>query len=186
MKEPNFQMESQKYTHIAEVDFETSEVDKKYADGLGKVDDCETLFIESSSGLQHENIVHTLEDTLKLIIECNGALGYTLSQLKKCNFESALKKSTFGIQVIKDTLTISHMQLKENLKCKFVELIFAQVLANWSNRYSWVKVFELVAKLYQRLLEEADVTADMKKEHIGLVSVPRERTLSSHLELSPF
>jgi hypothetical protein len=85
-------VESQKYTHIAKVDFESSEVDKKYADGLGKADDCETLFIESSSGLQHENIVPTLEDTLKLIIECNGALCYILSQLKKCNFELALKK----------------------------------------------------------------------------------------------
>jgi hypothetical protein len=76
------------------------------------------------------------------------------------------------------------MQLKENLKCKFVELISAQVLANWSNRYSWVKMFELVATLYLRLLEEAGVTADMEKEHIGLVSVPRERALSAHLELA--
>lgn len=115
-------VESQKYTHIAEVDFEASEVDKKYADGLGKVDGCESVFIESLSGLQQEHFVHTLEDTIKLVIECNGALSYILSQLNRCNFKTALKKSTFGIQVIKDTITVSQMQLKENLKWKFVEL----------------------------------------------------------------
>ncbi|KAI9487559.1 MAG: hypothetical protein EXX96DRAFT_605487 [Benjaminiella poitrasii] len=73
----------------------------------------ESLFIESSSGLLQENISHTLEDTLKLLVECNGALCYILSHFKNSRFKTVLKKPTFGVQVIKDRITLSKMNLKE-------------------------------------------------------------------------
>ena len=77
-------VETQTYAQIAEVDFVPAEGKKKYADGLGKLNNYETLFIESSS--------YTLEDTLKSICD----LFYILSQFNKCSFQTALKRSLFG------------------------------------------------------------------------------------------
>jgi hypothetical protein len=42
-------------------------------------------------------------------------------------------------------------------------------------------MFELIATLYLCLIEEAGVTVTMKKENDGLISVPRDETLSSRL-----
>ncbi|KAI8077642.1 hypothetical protein BDF21DRAFT_341696, partial [Thamnidium elegans] len=86
----------------------------KYADGLGRLNNHESLFIETSSGITRENVNHTLKDTLKFICECNGALFYVLSHLNNCNFQTALKRSTFGIQVIKNTITLSKINLKND------------------------------------------------------------------------
>ncbi|CAO3677564.1 unnamed protein product [Rhizopus microsporus] len=68
-------VETQTYAQIAEVDFVPAE---------GKLNNYETLFIESSS--------YTLEDTLKSICD----LFYILSQFNKCSFQTALKRSLFG------------------------------------------------------------------------------------------
>ncbi|KAG2208091.1 hypothetical protein INT47_010453 [Mucor saturninus] len=96
-------VENQKYAQIVKVDYDTTSTDRKYADGLGKTNSPEVLFIESSSGLLQENISHTLEDTLELLVECNGALCYILGHFKNSRLKTALKKTAFGVQVIKDT-----------------------------------------------------------------------------------
>ncbi|ORE05431.1 hypothetical protein BCV72DRAFT_209339, partial [Rhizopus microsporus var. microsporus] len=94
----------------------------------------EALFIEFSSGLLQENISHTLEDALKLLVECNGALCYIFSHFKNSRFKAALKKSTFGVQAIKDTVTLSKMNLKKDRLWEFVELRSANISTNWSGR----------------------------------------------------
>ncbi|CAO3639361.1 unnamed protein product [Mucor hiemalis] len=174
-------VETQKYAQIAEVDYEAAGTDRKYADGLGKSNNSETLFIESSSGLLQENISHTLEDTLKLLVECNGALCYILSHFKNSRFETALKKSTFGVQVIKDTITLSKMNLKGDKMWKFVEIRSATIPTSWSDRFSWVKMFELIATLFLCLREEEQVDMELKKENAGLNFVPKEETLAALL-----
>ncbi|GAA5799690.1 hypothetical protein HPULCUR_005107 [Helicostylum pulchrum] len=82
----------------------------------------EALFIESSSGLLQGNIPHTLEDALKLVVEYNGALYYILSRFKNSRFQAALEKSTFDVQIIKDSITLSKINLKEDGLWDFVEL----------------------------------------------------------------
>ncbi|KAI9273833.1 hypothetical protein EDC94DRAFT_510359, partial [Helicostylum pulchrum] len=106
--------ETQKYAQIAETNFVSANVDRKYADGLGKLNGYESLFIESSSGTVQKNVDHTLEDTLKLICECNDAFFYILSQSNRCSFQTALKRSTFGVQIIKNSITLSKMNLKND------------------------------------------------------------------------
>lgn len=101
-----------------------------------------------------EDVNHTLEDTMKLISECNGALCYVLSQYNKCSFETALKRRTFGIQIIKNTITLSQMSLKKDLMWKFVELRAAHVPTSWDDRFDWMKMFELLATLYPSLIEQ--------------------------------
>ncbi|KAI8083877.1 hypothetical protein BDF21DRAFT_451400 [Thamnidium elegans] len=89
---------------------------RKYADGLGKVNNRVVLFIESSGAILQENINHTLEDTLKLLVECNGTLCYILSHFKNSRFH-----------IIKDTITLSEINLKEDGLWKFVKLRFAGI-----------------------------------------------------------
>ncbi|CEP19194.1 hypothetical protein [Parasitella parasitica] len=175
-------VETQKYAQIEEVNFVIADVDKKYADGLGKLQNHESLFIESSSGITQEN-VNTLEDTLKLICECNGALFYILSQFNKCSFETALRRSTFGVQVIKNTLTLSKMNLKNATQWKFVELRSAIVPTKWDDRFEWVAMFELMASLYLKLIEQEQVIMDIKKENSGLEYVAAKDTFSARLNM---
>ncbi|KAG1042672.1 hypothetical protein G6F43_011838 [Rhizopus delemar] len=156
-------VETQKYTQIVGVDYASASTDRKYADGIGKTNNYEALFIESSS------------------VECNGALCYILSHFKNSRFKTALKKSTFGVQVIKDTVTLSKMNLKEDRLWKFVELRSANIPTNWSDRFNWVKMFELIATLFLCLKEEKRVDMEMKKENSGLTVVPKEETLAALL-----
>jgi hypothetical protein len=163
--------------------FVLANADKKYADGLGKLQNYESLFIESSSDITQENVNHTLEDTLKLICECNGALFYILSQFIKCSFETALQRSTFGVQVIKNILTLSKMSLKDESQWKFVELRSAIVPTKWGDRFEWVTMFELLASLYLELIEQEQVIMDIKKENSGLGYVAAEDTFSARLNM---
>ncbi|KAG2218296.1 hypothetical protein INT45_000978 [Circinella minor] len=71
-----------------------------------------------------------------------------LSHFKNSRFKTALKKSTFGVQVIKDTVTLSKMNLKEDRLWKFVELRSADIPTNWSDRFNWANIFELIAPLF--------------------------------------
>ncbi|ORE05722.1 hypothetical protein BCV72DRAFT_208714 [Rhizopus microsporus var. microsporus] len=177
-------VETQAYAQIAEVDFLPAEVKKKkYSDGLGRLNKYETLFIESSSGIMQENVSHTLEDTLKLICECNGALFYILRQFNKCSFQTALKRSTFGIQVIKNTITLSKMNLKNDSQWKFVELRSARVPVAWNDRFDWVTMFELLTTLYLELTEQEIISIQIRKENSGLINVATEETLSARLNI---
>ncbi|KAI8344888.1 hypothetical protein EDC96DRAFT_418814, partial [Choanephora cucurbitarum] len=74
--------------------------DMKYADGLGKANNLEAVFIESSSGLLQENV----------------------TSIRIAGSRPPSKNQLLGIQVIKDTLTLSKMNLKEDRLWKFVEL----------------------------------------------------------------
>ncbi|OBZ81520.1 hypothetical protein A0J61_10434 [Choanephora cucurbitarum] len=179
-------IQTHKYAQIAGVDYESRNVDIKYADGLGKANNLEAVFIESSSGLLQENVSHTLEDTLKLLVECNGALCYALSQYKNSRLKTVIKKSTFGIQIIKNTLTLSKMNLKEDRLWKFVELRSATIPTNWNDRFNWVKMFELIATLFLCLKEEVRVDMEMKRENSGLKFVSREEGLAALLSFSFF
>lgn len=133
------------------------------------------MFIESSSGLIQENISHTLEDTLKILVESNGALCYILNHFKNSRMKTALKETTFGVQVIKDTITLSKMNLKEDRLWKFVELRSANIPTNWSDRFNWVKMFELIATLFSCLKEEERVDMELKKKNSSLTVVPKEK-----------
>jgi hypothetical protein len=132
------------------------------------------LFLGSSTEKQKSYSV-------KLISECNGALYYILSQFNKCSFETALKRSTYGIQIIKNTATLSRMNLKNDLLWKFVELRSAQVPTSWNDRFDWVKMFELLATLYLGLLEQEKINVQIKKENSGLTKITTEQTLVAHL-----
>jgi hypothetical protein len=131
---------------------EAQSTERKYADGLGRnieADD-EELFMESSCGFEKEEINHTLDDAIKLIIEYSNALHYIIGKNKKASIESILrsKKATFGIQIIKRTLTLTKMTLDSSCKWKLVDMRSPTSPINWAMRFSWMSLFELLATLY--------------------------------------
>ncbi|KAI7897079.1 uncharacterized protein EV154DRAFT_410446 [Mucor mucedo] len=79
-------------------DFVVNLSDKKYADALGKntITDNEEFFIECSSGFEKEKAAASIH-TIK-------------------------KKCSLGIQVIKQTLTLTKMALSKSEKWKLVEM----------------------------------------------------------------
>ncbi|KAF1797363.1 hypothetical protein FB192DRAFT_1261246, partial [Mucor lusitanicus] len=113
----------------------------KYADALGMntMTDNEKFFIESSSsGFDKENVNHSLDDTLKLLQ----------------NINAICKKSVFGIQVIKQALTLTKVNLSKSGKWKLVEVKLACAPTSWEMRSNWNPLFEILATIYQGLLQQ--------------------------------
>lgn len=71
------------------------------------------------------------------------------------------------------------MNLKEDRLWKFVELRSTDIPTNWSDRFNWVKMFEIIATLFFSLKEEERVDMELKKESSGLTVVPKEETLAA-------
>jgi hypothetical protein len=63
--------------------------------------------MESSSGFDKEKISHTLDDTIKLIAECSNALHHIVKKNKMASIDSITLKASFGLQVIKQTITLT-------------------------------------------------------------------------------
>lgn len=103
------------------------------ADALGRNTTTrnEDFFIESSSGFEKEKINHSLDDTLKLLAECSNALLHTIKDNKKASIDNVTKKCTFGVQIIKRTLTLTKMTLSKSGRWKLVELRSASMGVTW-------------------------------------------------------
>jgi hypothetical protein len=144
-------VEAQELAGLQSNDYYVSgDMERRFADGLGKnvITKNEEVFMESSSGFDKENISHTLDDTIKLIVECSNALHYIIKKNKKASIDSITLKATFGLQIIKQTITLTKMNLKKSDKWKLIELRSSVIPTSWNVRYSWVSLFELLATLF--------------------------------------
>jgi hypothetical protein len=97
-------IESQSSVGFESGDFIISFSDRKYADVLGRntITNDEEIFIECSSGFEKEIPMHSIDDTLKLLVECSNSLLHTLKQNKRANIDTMTKRCTFGIQIINE------------------------------------------------------------------------------------
>jgi hypothetical protein len=65
-------VESQVIAGLQQYDYVASSTERKYSDGLGinaKTSN-EEFFIECSSSINNENISHTLDDSIEIIVKC--------------------------------------------------------------------------------------------------------------------
>lgn len=102
------QVESQVVAGLEPNDYQSAAYEQKFADGHGvnmKAND-EELFIESSSGIKKESVPHTLEDTIKIIVECSNALNCIIKNNKNASIGTVCKKEVYRIQLIVHTLTL--------------------------------------------------------------------------------
>ena len=155
-------------------DFVTNLCDKRYADALGKntTTENEEFFIESSSGFEKENVNHSLDDTLKLLAECSSALLHVIKHNKKASIDTITKKCTFGVQVIKQTLTLTKVSLSKSGKWKLVEVRSACTPTSWELRSHWNLLFEMLATIYHELLQQRELDVQITNEVYRLVEIP--------------
>ncbi|CAO3680677.1 unnamed protein product [Rhizopus stolonifer] len=154
-------------------DFVTNPCDRRYADALGKntTTENEEFFIESSSGFEKENVNHSLDDTLKLLAECSNALLHVIKYSKKASIDTITKKCTFGVQVIKQTLTLTKVSLSKSGKWKLVEVRSA-CTPTWELRSHWNLLFEMLVTIYHELLQQRELDVQITNEVCRLVEIP--------------
>ncbi|OAD03047.1 hypothetical protein MUCCIDRAFT_109901 [Mucor lusitanicus CBS 277.49] len=70
------------------------------------------------------------------------------------NINAICKKSVFGIQVIKQALTLTKVNLSKSGKWKLVEVKLACAPTSWEMRSNWNPLFEILATIYQGLLQQ--------------------------------
>ncbi|KAI9262805.1 hypothetical protein EDC94DRAFT_560959 [Helicostylum pulchrum] len=143
-------------------DFVISLCDKKYADGLGKntMTSNEEFFVECSSGFEKE------------------------MQNKNASIDSITKKCAFGVQVIKQTLTLTKMTLSKSGKWKLVEVRSVCAPASWQLRANWNILFEMLATIYHELLEQRKLDVQIINEVCGLAMLPSVTVVDHFLNMN--
>lgn len=179
-------LETQDMAVLENNDFVISLCDKKYVDGLGKntMTSNEEFFVECSSGFEKEMVNHSLDDTLKLLVECSNSLLNTIKQNKNASIDSITKKCAFGVQVIKQTLTLTKMTLSKSGKWKLVEVRSACAPTSWQLRANWNILFEMLATIYHELLEQRKLDAQIINEVCGLAMLPSVTVVDHFLNMN--
>ncbi|RCH89981.1 hypothetical protein CU098_009815 [Rhizopus stolonifer] len=167
-------------------DFVKNTCDRKYADALGKgtTTENEEFFIESSSGFEKENINHSLDDTLKLLAECSNALLHVIKHSKKASIDTITKKCTLGVQVIKQTLTLTKVSLSKSGKWKLVEVRSACIPTSWELRSQWNLLFEMLATIYHESLQQRELDTQITNEVCRLVEIPSVSVVDHFLNMN--
>lgn len=152
--------------------------------GKNTMTDNEEFFIECSSGFEREKVNHSLDDTLKLLVECSNSLLGTIKQNKTASIDTMTKKCSLGIQVIKQTLTLTKMTLSKSGKWKLVEMRSARVPTSWQLRANWNPLFEMLATIYHELLEQRKLDIQITNEVCGLVKLPSKSVIDHFVNMN--
>ncbi|KAI9275938.1 hypothetical protein BDA99DRAFT_422207, partial [Phascolomyces articulosus] len=96
-----------------------------FADGIGRRDNTEKIFMESSSSYNKEDFKHI-----------------------DARYESVLKLAVFGVQCIRDRITLMKTTFGRNNKWHVMELRSAVIPTTWDKRSNMMKVLELLICLY--------------------------------------
>ncbi|KAG1137288.1 hypothetical protein G6F37_013561 [Rhizopus arrhizus] len=143
-------------------------------DGLGYNPYHEGLFVlEASSGPHEEDITHTKDDTLKNVHSSISLLNALVRKFQDGRFSTATNLRTFSVQSVCSTITLCSTSLDPDNIGGYIheELRFADIPMTYNDRYKWLKVFELVAKLVGMLRKQTMVHQQLHNEYTGAVSV---------------
>ncbi|KAK4515338.1 uncharacterized protein ATC70_010282 [Mucor velutinosus] len=165
-------VETQMLSSLQANNYSTSACDTKYADGLGvnSLTNEEELFIESSSGINRENVAHSLNDTIKLITECSGALQHIVQKHPNASLDTMCLKEVYGLQVVKKQATLTKVALtKVTKKWSVVELRSSEIPVDWATRYYWLSMFELMATLVLAQRNQEKVNDMLAQESAGIL-----------------
>jgi len=138
-------------------------------DGIGysMKDKIERILMECSGELDQ---VHTEEDTLKLMECTSKCLKSEMNQYRSSSWTTFGKRKVLAIQCINNKVTLLSTSLVENKWC-FVQQRSAIIPRDWEDRIYWIKVLELLLKLKDLLVEQEQVTVQLKREQVGWVKV---------------
>ncbi|KAI8075626.1 hypothetical protein BDF21DRAFT_69616 [Thamnidium elegans] len=165
------QFTSSKHLDLNKSDYSNSTM--KYNDALGyfkMFNNMEIIIVEASSGKLQENTVHTIEDCLKL-------LEYGISSLRKeaiLNKNSSIatfkKLKVFGLQTIKNQVTLSELYMNNDTSWNFIEKRTATLPSSWDDRILLIQYLELIATIFDDICDTHHLLKILMEENLGLSS----------------
>lgn len=121
-----------------------------FSDGIGRTNvQQEKIFMESSSGFHVEDFGHSVGDTYKIVESMTSSLSIMMLHKQDCKFSSVLNLAVYGIQCIKNRLTLMKTTLDPHSdRFQIVELRSASIPTTWAQRAGMIKVFEILVCLH--------------------------------------
>lgn len=117
-----------------------------YATCTGFLDD-ERAVVEASSGGIQEYIQHTAGDTIKLLESMTCMLALKASKVPNARFSTLQNYKAISIHVIKRTMTLTVLWINENKKFVIEERRTAEIPIQYTERYKWLQVMELLVHM---------------------------------------
>lgn len=101
-----------------------------------------------NSGKLEENTVHTIEDCLKLL-ECGvSSLRKEAVLNKNSSFSTFKKLKVFGVQTVKNQVTLSELYMNNATSWNFIEKRTATIPSSWDDRIILIQYLELIATIF--------------------------------------
>ncbi|CEP19901.1 hypothetical protein [Parasitella parasitica] len=144
---------------------------KRLADGIGYVvaESTESMLIESSG---EDNEEHKKGDTVKLL-ECSiRALKMEMEKMKSISFATYKKRQFPSYLYAHDKLTMLVTSVMDKDHWGFVYVRDALIPRTWDTRFRWLKLFDLMLCIRDKLEEQQVLVGTMEKEEHGWVEVP--------------
>ncbi|KAI9308375.1 hypothetical protein BJ944DRAFT_254577 [Cunninghamella echinulata] len=137
-------------------------------------DRSERMIIESSGETDNE---HTVEDTLKLMEFTSRCLKDEMNQYLPSSWSTFEKRKVFAIQFVSNKITLLATKHTGKNKWSFIVQRSAIIPRDWDDRFYWVEVIELLMKLRELLIEQEEVTLELKQQKVGLIKVKPNDTI---------
>ncbi|CAO3595813.1 unnamed protein product [Absidia cylindrospora] len=149
----------------------------KLFDGIGTSvkDKVERILIECSGDMDGD---HTEEDSLKLLECTSKCLQLEMMNYRLASIETFKKRRIISIQSIGNKITMTATALGDGVYY-YIEQRSTIVPRDWEDKVYWIKVMEFLLKLKELLLEQEQVTEQLKKEQVGMVHVNQDETIKS-------
>ncbi|KAF7729649.1 hypothetical protein EC973_004022 [Apophysomyces ossiformis] len=182
MKWCETEFSSGKLIDLEKWDFDLRNIPNRFMDAIGKMPDhdMEVLLVEASSGIEKEDVQHTIEDTLKILDCSTSSLLLTASKYKNCDFELFKKLNIFCLHIIRDKITLLATRVHDGAQWEHVEVRSAIIPTMWSKRLLWIRVLELYATLMVQLTETKKILDNLRKQQLGILPV-KGPTVEEHL-----
>ncbi|ORX62212.1 hypothetical protein DM01DRAFT_1315612 [Hesseltinella vesiculosa] len=118
----------------------------------------EMILIECSRyPLSHGIPSHAMDDAVKLVSCSISSLLQEAELRKGASFSKFCELKILAIQVVKNKLTLSYLNMSSSGKWQWTEHGWATIPLTWDTRIQWIGVFDIVSKII--------VKKKKKKEH---------------------
>ncbi|KAI9254753.1 hypothetical protein EDC94DRAFT_678836 [Helicostylum pulchrum] len=145
------------FTSIKHLDLNKSDYSNstmKYNDALDyfkMFNNMKIIIVEASSGKLQESTVHTIEDCLKLLESGISSLRKEAILNKNSSIATFKKLKVFGLQTIKNLVTLSELYMNNDTSWNFIEKRTATLSSSWNDRILLIQYLELIATIFVRL-----------------------------------
>ncbi|KAG1560055.1 hypothetical protein G6F49_003052 [Rhizopus delemar] len=155
-----------------------------FSDGIGRTNvQQEKIFMESSSGFHVEDFGHSVGDTYKIVESMTSSLSIMMLHKQDCKFSSVLNLAVYGIQCIKNRLTLMKTTLDPHSdRFQIVELRSASIPTTWAQRAGMIKVFEILVCLHNELKEQRLLEDLLLRQQNQIIPVDASESLRHMLQ----